>query len=146
MKAHKNPPTAKAKWPMLLVALAASVHAQDQAPKPSAGTLSDGCVARAMALFAPNKLLHDGVHKGAVPLASSEDVAKLSRGGAVLVRPFGVSTLTPPSSHDLLVLLDASDASGDAFCPLHRMYVRFTQGGFHPQPAVYHGPLRAGGA
>ena len=28
-------------------------------------------------------------------------------------------------------------------CPLHRTYLRFTQGGFLPQPPRYFGPLRS---
>ena len=136
----------KAKLAMLLVSLAAGAHAQEQAAKPTAEPLSNDCVAQAIELFFQKNGPHDGVHKSRVPLASSDDIAKLQRGGALQVRPFGFSTLTPPSSHELLVLKDALDKSDELLCPLHRMYVRFTQGGFHPQPAIYYGPLRADGS
>lgn len=124
-------------------ALAASQPKQD---KQKVEPLPPACVAEATRIFVQGSAFHDGKHKSGMRIAAGKELTTIRSIGEVRGDLDGRSTLTPASSYALVVVPTSSKTEPEDSCPLHRTYVRFVQGGFNPQPAIYYGPLRAGAA
>jgi hypothetical protein len=107
--------------------------------------LPPACMAQANEILRASGALHDGMHKTGLPRVD-DAVARMLPTSGVTRGWVGLSLITPPSIHRLVELAAQPDDEPDAACPLHRIYLAFSQGGAALQGARYFGPLLRKGA